>query len=136
MEATNEFDLTNGIWRRAFEGFDKNNDSYVVWRIVLITDVPVKVLLDEWEDLLHELYNKEEELQRKNEEYNKKEFEIVYQSDIDFQSLYGAKSEKVRKQHAKTVLSELNDEINSLELSVNWIKSYIPLLKEVIRSKQ
>ena len=131
-----EFDLDNGVWKRAFEGFDKNGDSWMEWRVVLITDVPVKELLVAWEDLVAELADKEVELVNKKDEYNQKEFEIVYVKDIDFKGMYGSTAEKVRKQHAAKELRSLDGEIKSLELSVAWIKQYIPLLREVIRSKK
>ena len=131
-----EFDLDNGVWKRAFEGFDKNGDSWMEWRVVLITDVPVKELLVAWEDLVAELADKEVELVNKKYEYNQKEFEIVYVKDIDFKGMYGSTAEKVRKQHAAKELRSLDEEIKSLELSVAWIKHYIPLIKEVIMYKR
>ena len=97
--------------------------------------VDEKRLFTEYEFLINELMNKEAELSQLKEQYNDKEFEIVYQSDIDFKGLYGSTSEKVRKQHAKTVLSDLDSHISSLELSINWIKQYIPFIREVIRCK-
>jgi hypothetical protein len=57
-------------------------------------------------------------------------------SDINFKELYGSTSEKVRKQHAKTELSDLYGQINSLELSINWLKNYIPFLRELVRVKE
>lgn len=106
------------------------------WSHISIVDVPVRCLIYEWEKLVVELSDKEFDLAGKKEQYAKEEFEIVYQSDINFNELYGSTSEKVRKQHAKDVLSDLSDEIQSLELSINWIRGYIPLLKEVVRTKQ
>lgn len=105
------------------------------WCGCVITDVPVEKLLISWEFLVAELSLKEIALSNKKEEYDKKEFDIVYNSDIDFKALYGSTSEKVRKHHAKNELRELDDKINSLELSINWIKNYMQLIKEVIRSK-
>ena len=135
MEATEEYDYNDGKWMRAFEGFDRNGDTCMEWRYIPITDVPTEVLLKEYEDIIFELSEKEIELCKVKEEYTVKEFDIVFKSDIDFKSLYGSTSEKVRKQHAKEVLSELSDRKASLELSVEFLKSYIGLLKEVIRSR-
>ena len=105
------------------------------WRFVDITDVPLNYLLNEWECLLIELSRKEVDLAQTKEMYNAKEFEIVYMSDIDFKALYGSTSEKVRKQHASNELKQLKDKQNDLELSIQWIKSYLPFLREAIRLK-
>ena len=94
------------------------------WCGCVITDVPVEKLLISWEFLVAELSLKEIALCNKKEEYDKKEFDIVYNSDIDFKALYGSTSEKVRKQHAKDVLIDWSKEIDSLELSIKWIKNY------------
>jgi hypothetical protein len=112
------------------------NKNGVEWCPVPMVDVPVDDLLMKWEDLTVELELKEKELAVKKERYANWEFDIVYLSDIDYKALYGSTAEKVRKQHAKRELSELNGEIVTLELGISWIKSYIPLLKEVIRSKR
>ena len=106
------------------------------WRACSITDVPVEYLLMEYECLVLELSDKEVELAKVKEEFTVREFDIVFKSDINFKELYGSTSEKVRKQHAKECLKELSDKKASLELSVEFLKSYIGLLKEVIRSKR
>jgi hypothetical protein len=126
----------NGVWCREIPVIDDNGNEGFQFEPVTIVDVPVTVLLEEWEDLVLELSQKEVELSIKKEEYANKEFEIVFVSDINFKKLYDSTAEKVRKQHAKTVLSELDKEINALELGIAWIRQYIPLLKEVIRVKQ
>ena len=43
---------------------------------------------------------------------------------------------KVRKQHASTVLKSLKDELNGLELSIDYLKRYISFLRELIRTKR
>ena len=106
------------------------------WERIVITDIPVEILLVKWEQLVNELSDKESELANLKEEYNQKEFEIVFQSDIDFKALYGSASEKTRKQHATKTLSELNQKKTNLELRIQWIKQYIPLIREVVRMKQ
>ena len=130
------FELVDGKWKMGVSELDKNGEETMKFLPCLVTDVPVDVLLEEWEDMVLELSQKEVELSTKKEQYNKREFEIVYMSDINFKELYGSTAEKVRKQHAKNELSELDSEINGLELSINWIRQYIPLLKEVIRCKR
>lgn len=89
----------------------------------------VSELLNEWEALADELWRKSIRLSELKEEYSEKEFGIVYQSDIDFKGLYGSTSEKVRKHHARKELSGLDGRIVSLEVSVDWIKQRIELLK-------
>ena len=101
----------------------------------MIMNRSIEDLIGEWESLVDELSDKEVKLTKLKELYNGNEFDIVYKSDIDFKGLYGSTSEKVRKQHARDMLSDLNDEITGLELGINWIKHYIPLLREVIRTK-
>lgn len=102
----------------------------------MAVDVPVNYLLIEYEDFIAELSYKEMELSKKKENFNQKEFEIIYTSDIDFKSLYGSTAEKVRKQHANTVLRDLKTEINNLELSIDWLKRYIVFIRELICVKR
>lgn len=112
-----------------YEGDDK-------WLPIPIADVDRTTLLDKWEDLVYELSIKQTELNKLKEEYTRKEFDIVFKSDIDFKALYGSTSEKVRKQHASEVLSDLGKAKESLELSIEFIKNYIPLIREVVRTKE
>ena len=86
--------------------------------------------------MIVELTHKETKYMELKEQYNSKEFDIIYTSDIDFKSLYGSTAEKVRKQHANTVLKKLKTEINNLELSIDWLKRYISFLRELIRTKR
>lgn len=135
------YSLTDGKWKQYSKIEDTTGASDgaepVRERVhCSITDVPVDVLVNEWENLITELSDKEARLTELKELQTGKEFDIVYKSDIDFKSLYGSTSEKVRKQHANDVLAELNDEINNLELSINWIKRYIPLIKEAVQVKK
>ena len=89
----------------------------------------------EWYNIINELSKKEKQLYYKKAEYDRKEFEIVYQSDIDFKELYGSTAEKVRKQHAKTVLKELDNETKSLELSIDYCKRRLTYLKGLVTVK-
>lgn len=125
----------SGFWEMLIAVETKDGEK-LEWCGCTIIDVPVENILLVWEDLINELSLKETALCKKKEVYDKKEFEIVFMDkDIDFKAIYGSTSEKVRKHHAKNELNELDDKINSLELSINWIKNYMQLLKEVIRSK-
>ena len=134
--------LCNGVWEKAYytevSMSSKDTDVKVEyeWNVIPITEVPVDVLLGKWEGLVNELAVKECELIQVKEMFNAKEFEIVYQSDIDFKALYGSTAEKVRKQHASNELKQLKDKQNDLELGIAWIKNYLPFLRETIRIKK
>ena len=43
--------------------------------------------------------------------------------------------EKIRKEHCKKELYDLVEQIKELEFGIAWINRYIPLLREVIRTK-
>lgn len=105
------------------------------WRPVLCHEVPVKYLLETYHCMIVELTYKETEYMELKEQYNSKEFEIVYMSDINFKELYGSTSEKVRKQHASTELKPLKTKLNGLELSIDYLKRYISFLKQLIHTK-
>lgn len=125
----------SGFWEMLVAVETKDGEK-LEWCGCTIIDVPVENILLVWGDLINELSLKETALCKKKEVYDKKEFEIVFMNkDIDFKELYGSASEKVRKQHAKDMLIELNNEIKSLELSISWIKNYIPLLKNRLSLK-
>lgn len=104
------------------------------WRIVMITEVPVDVLLKEWHFLVHELSDKEVELYNLKEAYLIAEQKII--NETDFKELYGKNNEKVRTNHVKSELSDMVSDMKGLEFGIAWIRSYIPLLKEVVRCKQ
>jgi len=130
------FEFDGKCWKHRLSVMDDEGNEKLEWTVVPITIVPMPALVEEYEDLVYELSEKEVELANIKEEYNRKEFEIVYQSDIDFKALYGSAAEKVRKHHAEGVLKELDTKKSDLELSIGFIKNYIPLLREVIRSKR
>ena len=92
--------------------------------------------LEEWTRMITELSDKEVELKKLKDEYATKEFDIVFMSDIDFKSLYGSTSEKVRKQHASNELKALKCRIDDLEFCVNYLTRRIVFLKELIRTKR
>ena len=104
------------------------------WRIVMITDVPVDVLLKEWHFLVHELSDKEMELYKLKEYIQSESFHI--ETTFDFKEAYGKNNADIRKHHIKVELCDVFDRVSDLELSIAWIRQYIPLLKEVIRVKQ
>ena len=116
-------------------GWQEYNKEYG-WLAIPALDVPKSMLLLTYEDLIVELSRKETEYMGLKEQYNQKEFEIVYMSDINFKELYGSTSEKVRKQHASNELKPLKDELQGLELSIDYLKRYISFLRELIRVKR
>lgn len=75
----------------------KQYDDEYGWIAIPAADVPLDDLLLCYEDLIIELSQKETEHIEVKEDYDSKEFEIVYMSDIDFKKLYGSTAEKVRK---------------------------------------
>ena len=132
------YTLTDGKWKKYCKTEEtletiNGTEPLMEWISCSITEVPLDVLLNEWDNLIIELSEKETELIELKELYTGEEFDIVYKSDINFKALYGSSAEKVRQQHASDVLSELNDKINSLKLSIQWIKNYIQLIRETVR---
>ena len=128
------FELVDGKWKMGVSELDKNGEETMKFLPCLVTDVPVDVLLEEWEDLVSELSQKEIELYNLKEAYLIAESEIV--NNTDFKALYGANNQKVRDNHVKSELADMVSQMKALEFGINWIRSYIPLLKEVIRVKQ
>lgn len=110
------------------------NKNGVEWCPIPMIDVPVERLLMKWEDLVMELSDKEVEL------YNLKEAYLIAEADIvnntNFKELYGANNQKVRDNHVRNELSDMVSEMKTLEFGINWIRSYIPLLREVVRCKE
>ena len=134
-----DYKCEDGYWKALVDDkipMTADGRSVPDWRPVLCHEVPVKYLLEEYHCMIVELTHKETEYMRLKEEYNQKEFEIVYLSDINFKELYGSTSEKVRKQHASTVLKPLKDELNGLELSIDYLKRYIVFIRELCKWKR
>lgn len=129
-----EFRCNDCKWEQASEVMDKEGNEDIVWVSVDISAVPVGFLVREWEDLLFELSEKEVELLKLKEFIAVKSFEI--EQETDYKSLYGKNNADIRKQHLKNELGDVFDTVMELELSIGWIKSYIPLIKEVVRTKQ
>jgi hypothetical protein len=96
--------------------------------------VPVAELLRTYEKLLIDLADKEIQLLQLKEFIASESFKI--EQHTDFKELYGKNNAEIRKHHIRSELADVYDEVTGLELSINWIKSYVPLLREVIRCKQ
>ena len=128
-------ELIGNHWYNVVESFNpETGDKHTVKSKRGIVDVPVAVLLDKWEELVIELDANVRKLYECKEEYLVKEREII--EVTDFKELYGANNQKVRDNHVKGELSELVDLMKGLEFRIDFIKSYVPLLREVIRAKQ
>lgn len=134
MKPINDWKLEDGKWyRRYCTGYNEDGDEIHQWLCEDITVIPVMTLIREWEKLVRELSMKEVELYNLKEAYLLAERKIV--EETDFKALYGANNEKVRKQHVKSELSDMVQEKANLQFSIDFIRNYIPLLREVIRSK-
>ena len=128
-----EYNLDRGFWYHSYPVMDDDGKERIVDEVVPITSVPVVCLLQEYEDMVLELSQKEVELYNLKEAYLIAEQKIV--NEVDFKALYGANNQKVRDNHVKNELSDMVSDMKALEFGINWIRSYIPLLKEVIRVK-
>ena len=128
------YELNDGVWEQYVDVMEDDGIEKTVAVPVHIVDVPLKFLFIEYEDLVCELSQKEVELLKLKEYLAVKSFEI--EQETDYKSLYGKNNADIRKQHLKNELGDVFDTVMELELSIGWIKSYIPLIKEVVRTKQ
>ena len=126
--------LVNGVWKQNKTVPNVDGEEVSALVTVPIMDVPVGELICKWEELVNELSDKEAELLKLKEYIQSESFHI--ETTVDFKELYGKNNADVRKHHIKMELSDVFDNVQCLELSINWIKSYIPLLREVVRTKQ
>jgi hypothetical protein len=128
------FNDEKGYWEQLIQYEGKDGEMVSEWCGCVITDVPVEDLIGEWESLVAELSNKEVSLYNLKEAYLIAEQKII--NETDFKELYGKNNEKVRTNHVKNELSDMVSEMKSLEFGINWIRNYIPLLREVLRCKE
>jgi hypothetical protein len=124
----------DGVWKRESPKIDNDGNECFEYTFITITQVPVNDLLAAWEDLVMELSEKEIKLYNLKEAYLIAEQKII--NEVDFKALYGANNQKVRDNHVKSELADMVSDMKALEFGIGWIRQYIPLLKEVIRSKQ
>lgn len=135
MKPLNDWKLSDGVWYRWYcTGYDDYGEEIHEWKREDITLIPVACMVREWEKLVNELSDKEVELYNLKEAYLIAEQKII--NETDFKELYGKNNDKVRNNHVKSELSDMVSSMKDLEFGINWIRSYIPLLKELIRSKQ
>ena len=123
-----------GYWKKLENIPTTDNEENKEWVIVSIVTIPTDVLFTVWAGLVRELSEKEVELLKLKEFIAVKSFEI--EQETDFKELYGKNNAEVRKHHIKMELSDVFDEVTGLELGINWIRSYIPLLRECIKCKR
>jgi hypothetical protein len=128
------FVLDNGVWKEECPVMDKDGNESFTYRNVFIIDVPVVDLLCVWEDLVNELSEKEGRLLTLKEYIASESFHI--ETTFDFKEAYGKNNADIRKHHIKVELSDVFDEVRDLELSINWTKGYVPLLRECIKCKR
>ena len=113
----------------SFENELKGED-YNLCEIIIsekITESKVESCLKNWETLINELNNDEKTLSQLKEEYETQSSEIIQKTD--FNKLYNANNEKVRKAHIKKELKELSDKKKNLEFKISDSKRRISLLK-------
>ena len=134
-----DYKCENGYWKALVDDkipMTTDGKSVPDWRPVLCHEVPVKYLLETYHCMIVELTHKETKYMELKEQYNSKEFEIVYISDINFKELYGSTAEKVRKQHASNELKPLKTKLTGLELSIDYLKRYIVFIRELCKWKR
>ena len=135
MDGDNVPVFVDGVWKKPVTVPTTYEDESVTGLVrISICEVPLEQLLETYEDLVNELSGKEISYFTKKETYNALSEKIIRVTD--FKSLYGKNNAEVRKQHVKGELSDLYSELKDLEFSIDYIKYYIPFLKEVIRTKR
>ena len=87
----------------------------------------VESSLVDWEKLINELNHDEKTLSQLKEEYETQSREIIQKTD--FNKLYNANNDKVRKAHVKKELKELSNKKENLEFKISDSKRRISLLK-------
>ena len=94
----------------------------------------VEEYMREWDELIHELSDKEVALFKWKEIYEVKANEII--EHTDFKELYGANNQKVRDNHVRNELQDWYIIIKDLEFSINYIERIISLLRELVKCKR
>ena len=127
-----ELSKLNGLVVKS-EGVDCKFDDLLneLSKEILKKPVTIEEWFSEWGNLVIELSEKETELSSLKDEYNQKEFDIVFlnSDNVDFKEMYGSTSEKVRKQHAQMKLQSMADSKTDLELSIDYLKRRIEFIK-------
>ena len=127
------FEFDGRVWRMSSPVLDKDGNEVLEWNIVPITEIPSDELLRTYEDLVLELSDKEIELYMLKEQYLQRESEIV--QNTDFKALYNANNQKIRDQHVKETLKDMVEKKVELQFTIDFIRNYIPLLREVLHQQ-
>ena len=91
-------------------------------------------MLNEWEELVNELSEKELALVEWKHVYEVKAQEI--EDTTDFKALYGRNNADIRKLHIKNELKDWSNTITDLEISIAWITRRISFLRELVKCKR
>lgn len=97
----------------------------------------------EWSNIISELSKKEIELYHKKEAYEKSSEKLLEDAakekaetgnDI-IKNKYGGNNDKTRKKYVKEMLSKADNEIKTLEFSIDYCKRRISFLKQLVSAK-
>lgn len=128
-----DYRLTDGNWEMLVS-YDTEDGEVKEWCGCMAIDVGMECLINTYEGLIGELSSKEIAYWKAKENYNALSDKII--DETDFKALYGKNNADVRKTHVKNELGDLYGEIKALEWSINWLKNYIPFLRELVRVKE
>ena len=98
-----------------------------------MTKTTVAKDLWEWSKLLTELSEKELKLLILKTDFNEKEYDIL--TTFDFKKKFGKDNDKVRKGYIREQYKDLLENIEDLELSIDYLKRRISFLKQLIHTK-
>lgn len=84
--------------------------------------------LNEWEQLIDELPEKQHLLWELKDQYEEDSQEII--NNTDFKEIYGRNNEGIRKMHVKQELHDSYVEINELKIEIADIERRISFLRE------
>lgn len=87
----------------------------------------VNVLLTKWSRLVNELKDDEEKLNRTKKYYEDRQMDIL--TKTDFNKLYKANNDKIRKYHVRKKLKNTIEQKETLELKIEDSKRKISFLK-------
>lgn len=122
-------ELNNILPEEYYFNNELKGENYNLCKITISkkSESKVESCLKDWEKLIKELDTDEKKLSQLKEEYETQSREIIQKTD--FNKLYNANNEKVRKAHVKKELKELSDKKKNLEFKISDSKRRISLLK-------
>lgn len=122
-------ELNNILPEEYYFNNELKGENYNLCKITISkkSESKVESCLKDWEKLIKELDTDEKKLSQLKEEYAEQEREIIRKTD--FNKLYNANNDKIRKRHIKKELKELSTEKENLEFKINDSKRRISLLK-------